>query len=187
MTVPPLRVSGTHVSDTAGDPVASTTMSKPPPDAAFSLAASPARSARSVRNVSCSPRASGRLSLNADEAATVTLTAPLRAMSWASSRPVGPAPKTRAELPGRGLSVSTPCMAHAVGSVNTDVSGSMPSTEKTRLAGITTYSANDPGQFVPSPFRLSHSKVRPIRQYWQCPQFMLGLTETYSPTRKPSG
>ena len=62
----------------------------------------------------------------------------------------------------------------------------MPSTEKTRLAGTTTYSANDPGQFVPSPLRLAHSKVRPVRQYSQCPQFMLGLTETYSPRRNPS-
>jgi hypothetical protein len=58
-------------------------------------------------------------------------------------------------------------MAHAVGSVNTDVSGSMPSTEKTRLAGTTTYSANDPGQLVPSPLRLAHIKVRPTRQYSQ--------------------
>ena len=126
------------------------------------------------------------MSLNADEAATVTLAAPPRAMSWASSRPVGPAPKTRAELPGRRASVSVPCMAHAVGSVNTEMSGSMPSTEKTRLAGTVTYSANEPGQFVPSPLRLAHSKVRPVRQYSQCPQFMFGLTETYSPTRNPS-
>src|SRR6476660_3612251 len=103
ITVPPLRVSGTHCSDTTADPVASTTMSNPPPEAAFSLAASPARSARSIRNVASSPRSSARLSLNADEAATVTLAAPPRAMSWASSRPVGPAPKTRGELPGRGL------------------------------------------------------------------------------------
>ena len=77
-------------------------------------------------------------------------------------------------------------MAHAVGSVNTEMSGSMPSTEKTRLAGTTTYSANDPGQFVPSPLRLAHIRVRPARQYSQCPQFMLGLTETYSPARNPS-
>ena len=76
-------------------------------------------------------------------------------------------------------------MAHAVGSVNTETSGWMPSTEKTRLAGTTTYSANDPGQFVPSPFRFAHIKVRPVRQYSQYPQFMLGLTETYSPTWNP--
>jgi hypothetical protein len=34
------------------------------------------------------------------------------------------------------------------------MSGSMPSTEKTRRAGTVTYSAKDPGQFVPSPFEV---------------------------------
>ena len=77
-------------------------------------------------------------------------------------------------------------MAHAAGSVNTEMSGSMPSTEKTRLAGTVTYSAKEPGQLVPRPLRLAHSKVRPVRQYSQCPQLMFGLTETYSPMRKPS-
>ncbi len=77
---------------------------------------------------------------------------------------MGPAPMTSAVEPCRGAMTSTACAAHDVGSVNTAVSSSSPSTEKTCTAGATRYSANPPGRLDPTPVRSSHSSGRPSRQ-----------------------
>jgi hypothetical protein len=87
--------------------------------------------------------------LNALGAATVTDDAPPWAISWASSRPVGPDPKTSALDPGLICRVSTPCIAHAAGSANTAVSLGRPSTEKASRSGTATYSAKNPGKLLP--------------------------------------
>ena len=55
-------------------------------------------------------------------------------------------------------------MAHAAGSVNTAMSGSMPSTENTRSSRTVTYSAKNPGKLLPSPLMFAHRMRRPARQ-----------------------
>ena len=88
-------------------------------------------------------------SLNWVGAATVTEEAPPLAISWASSSPVGPAPKTSTLEPGRRSRLSRPCIAQAAGSAKTAVSLARPSTEKTRFSGTVTYSAKKPGKLLP--------------------------------------
>ena len=130
------------------------------------------------------PRPLAVSSLNRLGAATVTDAAPPLAISCASNRPVGPAPNTRALDPGRICSVSTPCMAHAAGSANTAVSAARPSTENTSVSATVTYSAKNPGKLLPYPLAFSQRISRPARQYWQWPQYTLGLTVTCSPSAK---
>ena len=103
-----------------------------------------------------------------------------RASARAAARSL-PEPRTSALVPGRGLSVSRPCSAHAVGSANTATSGSRPSTSKTTSAGTVISSAKPPSLLEPMPVRLRHSSCRPRRHWSQCPQLMLGLTVTHCP------
>ena len=72
-----------------------------PPDASIASRWLPTGSVREIWIVWSIPNARARVELELGRAATVTDAAPPDLISWASSRPVGPAPNTRAETRAR--------------------------------------------------------------------------------------
>ena len=64
-------------------------------------------------------------------------------------------------------------------------SGTSSGRWKALTAGITRYSAKQPGRSTPTPTALRHRWRRPARQLRQWPQVMWPSPETRSPTSKP--
>ncbi len=112
-----------------------------------------------------------------------------RAPTWrqtaAAMMPIGPAPVMSTSSPTRSKERAV-CTALPNGSkMAARSSGMLSGSLKALKAGITRYSAKEPGRLTPTPMVLRQRWVRPARQLRQWPQVMWPSPETLSPTAKP--
>ncbi len=100
----------------------------------------------------------------------------------AAMRPIGPAPVISTSSPTSG-NLSAVCTALPNGSKIAPTSGSTGEVcTHTFSPGITTYSANAPSRFTPTPCVRMHIWRRPARQLRHMPQTMCPSPDTRSPT-----